>query len=693
MNPVLTKYPVDLTGRNSNNLVSGEEQLLLRYSGVTYRVVVLDHGGFYTQGMAVYDKDFNELVPNVDYICTYAYADASKRVGMEIMGAVVILNQALLTNVYISAQMVGGDYAFSLTELEDTLAYLRTLGATPPPWGGYVGVRPLWIDGELERERWGLDGYQPFNIELENIAKALMAGDQDALMVYRGNARRLHDSFLAQFDDRLQRHIDDHNDPHDITATQVGLGLVVNKPLASTVIAAAGTSDDHYITPAQTKAMVQVRALDPLATHIARQDRPHATTPAQAGTLTQAQVDGLVATKLPINGTADNAMGIISNLESFATVASRWTRIARAGSAATALGLNKYSDVAIPAELSAWSINAAANTVSNTTNSAGLVGFISPEKFDSYTLESVLKSNNGDNDFIGLCIAHATDTQGQTHTLTAIRGLNGGAPLMIAKDFMIDTGWVTANTPVGTTANSFYNLNVFGGLKWANDVVAVAAGDAALPGWSTKPNGCKLKVTRQGDMVTIETSQLDGGAYVPAATTIIDLSKNPALSVFRGAQSFGYVAQSQANSTWQVLQRPGDIKSYGAAVDLARQGLDASFFTSGVFNPAVLGGGYADYETLLLGNGQYTSIASVFAEYGVKATGAIYWGGNGYGSPQAAVNAIAGVYGYNAAYPIGTIVFFRWNQRYTIGTGNGGSYAGLTLVGAAVRTPSGWTQL
>lgn len=450
MNPVLTKYPVDLTGRNSNNLVSGEEHLLLRFAGVTYRVVVMDHGGFYTQGMVVYDKDFNELVPNIDYICTYAYADASKRVGMEIMGAIVILNQALLTNVYVSAQMVGGDYAFSLTEQEDTLAYLRTLGAAVPPWGGYVGVRPLWIDGELERERWQLDGYQPFNIELENIAKALMAGDQDALMLYRNNARQLHDAFVAQFDNRLQLHIDDHNDPHDIQAVQVGLGLVVNKPLASTAIAAAGLSDAHYITPAQTKAMVQARALDPLAAHKALQNNPHGLTPGQAGTLTQAQVDGLVNSKLPLNATADNAAGI----------------------------------------------------------------------------------------------------------------LNGN-----------------------------------------------------------------------------------------------------------------------------------EILSFGTAVDRTRQALDASLFTGGVFDPGVLGGGGANYETLLLGNGQYTSIASIFAEFAVRPTGAVYWGGGTYASPAQAVQNIAASYGYGPAYPAGTIVFFRWVQKYTVAVGNGGGSSNITTVGAAVRTPSGWIQL
>lgn len=693
MNPVLTKYPVDLTGRNSNNLVSGEEHLLLRYADVPYRVFVLDHGGFYTQGLAVYDKDFKELVPNTDYIATYAYADASKRVGMEILGAIVVLNQEITTSVYVSAQMVGGDYAFSLTELEDTLAYLRTLGSAVPEWAGYVGVRPLWVDGELERERWELPGYQPFNIELESIAKAIMAGDQEALMEYRSNARKLHDSFVAQFDDRMQRHLDDHDDPHDVTATQVGLGDIVNKPMASVEEIIAGVSNEVYTTPAGSREMIRMLALDPLAVHVKRQDNPHNLTPAQAGTFPIAQVDAMIATKLPINGTADNANSILSNLESFATVAARWQRIARSASAALGAGLNRYSDVAIPSELTAWSINAAANSVANTTNSAGLVGFVSPEKFDNYVLESILKSTNSDNDYIGLCIAHATDEFGQTHTLTVKRTLNGGAPMMITKDFAVDiTDWNQLDTPPGTLPTSKYNRNVYSGLKWANGVVATGPGASSLPGWTAQPAGCRLKITRAGDFITIETSQLGEAAYFDPAYTVIDLSTDPALSVFRGAQAFGYVALSQALSTWDVLQRPGDAKSFGAAVELARSNLDTSQFTSGVLNPGILGGGVANWETLLLGNGQFTTIGSIFAEFGSKPVGAVYWGG-GYNSTAAALQNITATFGYSTAYPVGTIVFYRLTHNYTVGVGNGGATTWFNSVLAAVRSAGGWVQL
>jgi hypothetical protein len=303
----MTKYPVDLTGRSSTNLVTGEEQLLLRYQGVPYCVVVMDNGGFYTQGLIVTDSNFQELTPNVDYIATYGYADASARVGEEILGAIVILNQSLTGSVHITAQMVGGDYAFSLTELADTLAYLKTLNGKVPEWGGYIGVRPQWVDGELNQARWTRMGFEPFNLELERIAVALTTGDQGALQAYRDNVKALHNAFVARFDDRLKRHIDDKNNPHKINAAHVQLGNVSNFPVASDAVALAGTSNDTYVTAAQTKNVIRVQALQPLNAHKAREDNPHGLTPGQAGTHSQAEINGMIANKLPLNGRADNA--------------------------------------------------------------------------------------------------------------------------------------------------------------------------------------------------------------------------------------------------------------------------------------------------------------------------------------------------------------------------------------------------
>jgi hypothetical protein len=81
----------------------------------------------------------------------------------------------------------------------------------------------------------------------------------------------------------LNTHAGRTDNPHSVTKAQVGLGSVVNLPLANTAEAQAGTSHALYMTPLLTAQAVSAQALTPLNAHTARVDNPHATTKAQVG--------------------------------------------------------------------------------------------------------------------------------------------------------------------------------------------------------------------------------------------------------------------------------------------------------------------------------------------------------------------------------------------------------------------------
>lgn len=224
--------------------------------------------------------------------------------------------------------------------------------------------------------------------------------------------------------------------------------------------------------------------------------------------------------------------------ENFANVFNSWRRISRQGAGS--------SDNAIPAELDTWSYDGGADRIQNLTNSAGVVGFVSPERYDNYVFETQVSSTNADNDFIGLIAAYARDpATGKTHILTAVRALNGRAPFLIDKNFYgFDLSELNLSMQTGV-------------LKWADDTVSSGAGPSTLPGWTAKPAGTRIKITRSGDVFTFETSQLGETTYVAAAKVTIDLNSNPQLAVFKGPQAYGYMAQSQPNSSWATLQKPG----------------------------------------------------------------------------------------------------------------------------------------
>lgn len=227
--------------------------------------------------------------------------------------------------------------------------------------------------------------------------------------------------------------------------------------------------------------------------------------------------------------------------EDFEEIFNSWQRISRFSDS----GL---SDNAHPDESVAWTFNASTGQVVQPLNTVSLVGFISDYLYNNYTLAVRLSSNNNDDDHIGLCIAHAEDIAGDTHILTAQRAFYGRAPLVVDKNYHAND------------SSQYEVARVYSGLQWSDGSTATGPIDnnSIRPGWSNLSNGLLLRVTRDEDIITIETSRNDGATYHEPATTTIDLSLDPELEIFRGPQRYGYVCHSQPNSTFDTLERTTD---------------------------------------------------------------------------------------------------------------------------------------
>jgi hypothetical protein len=299
MDSPIVQLPLDLTGTNPNNHIGSEEHLLVDLDGFPYKIITLFHGGFYTKGLKVYDAAYNKLTPNVDYICTYKHQQVSDRTGQEICSAIVFINPAIDGIVYTSSQMVGGDLAFSFTVVQDYITFYNTKASGyVPKWVDYLGTEPDWGPGELVQERWGLDTYQPFNNELENISRRIMIGKDTAEEDLRDSVRDRLDLFLGRFNDRLDRHIADKANPHHSDAEKVGLGLLRNLPVATTPQAVAIASDALYMTPALSWQVSDQLAALPLKTHTdLKPANPHDVSYAQLNSHSKAQATAIINSK------------------------------------------------------------------------------------------------------------------------------------------------------------------------------------------------------------------------------------------------------------------------------------------------------------------------------------------------------------------------------------------------------------
>ena len=81
----------------------------------------------------------------------------------------------------------------------------------------------------------------------------------------------------------LVPHLADFNNPHHVDKTDVGLALINNWDVATKVEAEAGTSTVKYMTPLRTKEAITSQAIAPLNAHITNVNNPHATTATQVG--------------------------------------------------------------------------------------------------------------------------------------------------------------------------------------------------------------------------------------------------------------------------------------------------------------------------------------------------------------------------------------------------------------------------
>ncbi|MCW6598688.1 hypothetical protein [Yersinia ruckeri] len=222
-------------------------------------------------------------------------------------------------------------------------------------------------------------------------------------------------------------------------------------------------------------------------------------------------------------------------IKSFKEVFDSWTRTA-----------------IVEAEKNTWSYDAATDTIRNTTNSASFVGVVSPESYSNNVFEITVSSNNADDDIIGIVLAYAKEGD-KEHTLSAVRSIGGYGNGNAAGVWS-----VIYNMAQGAAKGEKVIFKKAGELRWGNGGIGETKEQSGYLengafGWATFPKGTSIKSTREGDIFRVITTQLDDpDNYVASSEAVIDLNSDPVLAVFKGSAPVGFMAISQANSTWKI---------------------------------------------------------------------------------------------------------------------------------------------
>lgn len=131
------RYPLDETGVNPDNLVSGEIKTL---PNLPRRALAPTYGPFYAEGLIVYDHLTQQpLVKNTHYKLAELLKTPTKKYRKEVYGLIIITDPNVSSEVSITYQALGGPYQRDLSNLIE--AWLNTFNNLPVDWA-YILNKP-----------------------------------------------------------------------------------------------------------------------------------------------------------------------------------------------------------------------------------------------------------------------------------------------------------------------------------------------------------------------------------------------------------------------------------------------------------------------------------------------------------------------------------------------------------------------
>jgi hypothetical protein len=284
-------YPFDPTGQLASNLITNEQVVISAVNYRDYHFVVPQLAPYFLDSMRITlqnsDGTTRPLVLGIDWYGCFEFISASRACAAPIWGGVSLLNTQLSGVLIMQYQTLGGVWAINEQQIAELLAYnLHDPRVTA--WEEVI-EQPIAFP-PIDHE-WDLVDL----VGATDVVNALTAIQQ---------------AILAQNGGGLAQHLADFGNPHHTTSTQVGLGNVQNYGIATLTDMQNGTSNQLYVTPFLVAQAIN-GAAGPgaaLQTHINDHTNPHVVTAAQVNAYDIPTMNNLLAGKLGPNDTAGDTL-------------------------------------------------------------------------------------------------------------------------------------------------------------------------------------------------------------------------------------------------------------------------------------------------------------------------------------------------------------------------------------------------
>lgn len=298
-------YPLgfDPTGTDPTNLVTDERHLLPQYQTRAQRAVILEKGHFYVDTLLVHDTSGKLLTRDIDYKTIFANGEASARTNKAVAGGILILSKDIVDRVWVDAQMVGGEYCF----LGSTVAAVYDILKNDTRHLQYSNIqgRPNALTPTRHKHSLAQTfGWETFKAELERITKAIITVNKRDMAEQRSKllaASGANTSRLEALDLLIGQHVDDKNNPHELTLSQVKLEYFDQRYIVEAAQIYDDRVDDMYLTPAAIKRYLIDQAYNLFRDHVQNTNNPHKLTLKQVSAYDVTTIDGLVYAKYELH--------------------------------------------------------------------------------------------------------------------------------------------------------------------------------------------------------------------------------------------------------------------------------------------------------------------------------------------------------------------------------------------------------
>lgn len=239
MSPIVIRYQLDPSGIDLNNRVENEPHIMIQRQ---IRSVATSYGAFFAESLLIVDSATQlVLVQDVDYYAAELYEVPTARFGKKICAIVVITNVNVSSNITITYQAVGGDFSTSATAIVQMLDNLN-LDNRPVAWGSIIAKPSEYPPSHHLHDVGDVYGFEYVVHAIDRVGAAILLGDSsshDAIYKYVDILRDYVNATASSTGNSFNAHTSDYNNPHKVTAAQLGVYL---KAETSALVSAMGNA-------------------------------------------------------------------------------------------------------------------------------------------------------------------------------------------------------------------------------------------------------------------------------------------------------------------------------------------------------------------------------------------------------------------------------------------------------------------